>query len=86
MPEISRFFGIVIAISYADHSPPHFRARYGAHRAIVEIESSTLLSGSLSPRALGLVLEWAVKHRAELRDDWRLARQQEPLLPIPPLE
>jgi hypothetical protein len=56
------------------------------YRAIIDIESSTLLSGSLPPRPLGLVMEWAARHRAELRDDWRLARQQEPLLPIPPLE
>jgi hypothetical protein len=45
-----------------------------------------LLGGSLPPRPLGLVMEWAAKHRAELRDDWRLARQLQPLLPIPPLE
>jgi hypothetical protein len=86
MPEICRFLGIVISMFYADHSPPHFHARYGEHRAIIDIESSTLLSGSLPPRPLGLVMEWAARHRAELRDDWRLARQQEPLLPIPPLE
>lgn len=86
MPEISRFLGIVISMFYADHSPPHFHARYGQHRAIIEIESSTLLSGSLPPRPLGLVMEWAARHRAELRDDWRLARQQQPLVPIAPLE
>ena len=86
MPEICRFFGIVISMFYADHAPPHFHARYGDHRAIIEIESATLLSGSLPPRPLGLVIEWAVKRRAELRDDWRLARQQQPLVPIPPLE
>jgi hypothetical protein len=84
--EISRFFGIVISMFHAGHSPPHFHARYGVHRAIIEIESSMLLGGSLPPRPLGLVMEWAAKHRAELRDDWRLARQLQPLLPIPPLE
>jgi hypothetical protein len=39
VPEISRFFGIVIAMFYADHSPPHFHARYGEHRVIIAIES-----------------------------------------------
>lgn len=29
MPEISRFFGIVIAMYYNEHNPPHFHARYG---------------------------------------------------------
>jgi len=52
MPEICRFFGIVISMFYADRSPPHSHARYGEHRAIIEIESSALLSGSLPPRLL----------------------------------
>jgi hypothetical protein len=86
MPEICRFFGIVISMFYADHSPPHFHARYGEHRAIIEIESSTVLTGSLPPRPLGLVIEWTAKHRVELRDNWRLARQHEPLRSISPLE
>ena len=86
VPEICRFFGIVISMFYADHSPPHFHARYGEHRAIIEIESSMVLGGSLPPWPLGLVMEWTAKHRADLRDSWRLARQQEPLLRIALLE
>ena len=50
------------------------------------IESPTLLEGELSPRALGLVMEWAAMHRQELLDDWSLARQQQPLNRIAPLE
>ena len=86
MPEISRFFGIVIAMFYGDHAPPHFHARYGEQRAIIDIESLTLLSGRMPPRVLGLVTEWAAMHEAELRENWRLARQQAPLRPIAPLE
>jgi hypothetical protein len=63
VPEISRFFGIVIAMFYGDHLPPHFHARYGEHRAIIEIESGTVLTGRLPPRVLGLVTEWAAKHQ-----------------------
>lgn len=85
MPEISRFFGIVIAMFYGDHLPPHFHARYGEHRAIIEIESDTVLTGRLPPRVLGLVTEWATKHQRALRANWRLAREQAPLRPIPPL-
>jgi hypothetical protein len=85
VPEISRFFGIVIAMFYNDHSPPHFHARYGSEKAIISIESLTVLEGELSPRALGLVTEWAARHRAELTDDWNLARAQSPLKPIEPL-
>lgn len=86
MPELSRFFGIVIAMFYNDHPPPHFHARYGSHRAIIEIESLSLIEGSMPPRALGLVTEWASLHRDELRQAWRLAEAREPLPSISPLE
>ena len=85
MPEISRFFGIIIAMFYNDHAPPHFHVRYGSQRALVAIESLTVLEGKLSPRALGLVMEWASIHQDELVEDWNLARGQAPLKPIEPL-
>ena len=85
MPEISRFFGIIIAMYYNDHAPPHFHARYGSERAIIAIESLLLLSGKLSPRVLGLVMEWASAHQGELLEDWNLARAQSPLKSIEPL-
>lgn len=53
--------------------------------ALVAIESLTLLEGKLSPRALGLVMEWASTHQDELVEDWNLAREQAPLRPIEPL-
>ena len=86
MPEISRFFGIVISINYNDHAPPHFHARYGGYKAIIDIQLVSLLEGSLPTRVLGLVTEWAGQHRAELLADWELARQNAPLNRIPPLE
>jgi len=86
MPEISRFFGMIIAMFYDDHAPPHFHVRYGNQKAIVSIESLSLLRGRLSPKALGLVTEWAAMHQNELREDWVLARRHAPLKPIPPLE
>jgi hypothetical protein len=86
MPEISRFLGIVISLYYNDHPPPHFHVRYSEQRAIVAIDSLMILEGSLSPRVLGLVVEWASLHRQELFDDWQLAREQLPLNSIAPLE
>lgn len=86
MPEISRFFGIVIGMFYNDHSPPHFHVRYGDQKAMVAIETLSLLEGRLAPRTLGLVMEWASLHRQELLEDWELARGQAPLKTIPPLE
>ena len=52
MPEICRFYGIIIAMYYNDHAPPHFHARYGKHRAIISIEGLMLLEGDLPPQAL----------------------------------
>jgi uncharacterized protein DUF4160 len=86
VPEISRFFGIVIGICYDDHEPAHFHARYGGQKALIGIESLSVLRGGLPPRALGLVMEWAALHQDELREDWRRARAQEPMKPIAPLE
>jgi hypothetical protein len=86
MPEISRFFGIVIAMFFDDHPPPHFHAFYGSEVAQISIETLELLEGRLPKRALALVLEWAATHREELRADWRRAEEHERLLPIEPLE
>lgn len=86
MPEISRFFGIVIRMFYDDHSPPHFHARYGGHQAVIGVPDLVVLKGSLPPRALGLVMEWASQHRGELVENWALAREQAPLKAIAPLE
>jgi hypothetical protein len=86
MPEISRFFGIVVQMYYGDHEPPHFHVRYAGQKALIAIETPALLRGHLSPRALGLVMEWAALHRMELIEDWNLARADSELRPIAPLE
>lgn len=57
MPELCRFFGMIITMFYNDHAPPHFHVRYGEHKAIMAIDSLMLLEGHLPPRALGLVVE-----------------------------
>jgi len=86
MPEISRFFGILIAMYYRDHPPPHFHAKYGGDEAIIAIETGEVLAGRLPPRALGLVEEWRELHKEELLLDWRLAEERQPLTRIAPLE
>jgi len=59
MPEICRFFGIVIKMHFGDHLPPHFHAEYGEHQAVIDIRTLVVIGGYLPPRALGLVIEWA---------------------------
>lgn len=86
MPEISRFYGIVIAIFYDDHNPAHFHAKYAGDSVSIEIESLRVMDGNLSPRALGLVVEWASEHRNELLEDWSLASQNMVLKKIEPLK
>ena len=86
MPEISRFLGMVIAMYYNDHAPPHFHVRYGQQKAVIGIDPVELLKGKLSPKASALVLEWATLNQSELMADWNLARQQAPLNKIDPLE
>ena len=86
MPEVSRFFGIIIRFYYNDHEPAHFHAAYGEHEALVEIDTLAVLRGELPRRALALVLEWAALHRVELRTNWETARQGEPPSPIVPLD
>lgn len=86
MPEISRFFGIIIAMYYQEHNPPHFHVRYNEYRATISINELALIGGKLPPKVLGLVIEWASQHQFELMEDWKLAQKLLSLKPIKPLE
>jgi len=79
MPRISAFYGIVIAMYYLDHPPPHFHAIYGEHEATIVIETFEVLSGFMPARALRLVREWAELHADELSANWEKARERVPL-------
>jgi hypothetical protein len=86
MPEISRFYGIVIKMFFDDHNPPHFHALYGEYEVLINIYSFAVFAGNLPPRALGLVIEWATQHQDELLINWERARGQESLTKIEPLK
>ena len=85
MPELSRFLGIVIAMYYRDHVPPHFHAYYGDYETTVEVDTG-LVSGLFPRRALAHVQEWRRMHRDELLAAWDLAQVGKPLPRIRPLE
>jgi hypothetical protein len=85
MPELARFFGIIIYMNWRDHNPPHIHAVYGEHEALVSLNGK-VLNGSLPKRALSLVFEWLAIHRDELLEDWELAQQRKALNSIEPLE
>ena len=85
MPTISSFFGIFIQIMYLDHNPPHFHAKYGDQKVIVEIENGNI-KGEISERALRLILEWLALHRTELKQAWEKAKIGEEPDKIEPLK
>lgn len=85
MPEISRFYGIIIRMYFMDHNPPHFHAEYQGQKAEYSIKTLDIISGKLPPRAHALVLEWASQHKSELLDNWKKAAKPEPLSKINPL-
>jgi len=86
MPTISRFFGIRIVMYHDEHPRPHFHAVYAEHRATVSIDTLELLAGSLPRRVQVMVLEWALMHRPELRENWARAERLLPLAPIAGLD
>lgn len=86
MPEISRFYGIIITMYFSDHNPPHFHARYGNDKAEYDILTLEILAGKLSKRAHWLVVEWALEHRDELLKNWQRAIVPSELEKIRPLE
>jgi len=85
MPEICRFYGIIIALFYDEHNPPHFHARYGDYKVVVDIRSLVVLEGKFPARALGMLIEWASQHKDELLKDWDLARNGKTPKKIEPL-
>ncbi len=86
MPEICRFYGIVIKMFFDDHLPSHFHAEYGSFEALIEIDTLAVIAGKLPPRALGLVMEWAALHQEELLLLWQNAKELKPLRKIEPLK
>ncbi len=85
MPELCRFYGIIIQMYYEDHAPPHFHARYGSDKIAINIKDLSVQKGSLPARALGLTMEWASLHQEELMSAWDRAVKSEQFGKIDPL-
>ena len=84
MPEISRFYGLVIRMFASDHAPPHFHAYYAEYEVTVSIRES-VVTGQFPARALRLLLEWRDLHEEELIANWDRLRAGELPVPIAPL-
>ena len=72
MPEISRFYGIIIKMFADEHNPPHFHAEYGDDRATFSIETGQMIQGDFAPKKAALVTAWAIIHRDELLKNWTI--------------
>lgn len=83
MPEITRFYGIVIKIFLTkDHNPPHFHAVYGEYNGSFEIETLDMIEGDLPKKAQCMIKEWGLKYRSEIMEMWN----SKTLKKLPPLE
>jgi hypothetical protein len=88
MPELSRFYGIVIRMfleAGVPHHLPHFHAYYGDAVAVYQITPVELIAGSLPRRQARLVEAWAELHADELQSDWQRLQSGGSPLPIAPL-
>ena len=84
MPEISRFYGIIIYMFFDDHNPPHFHVEYQDFEAVIEIESG-IVKGKIPRRALKLIFEWMDLHKEELLENWKKIEERKALEKIEPL-
>ena len=75
----------LIRMFYGDHPPPHFHGVYQGEGK-VNINTLEVIEGDMPRRARTLVLEWAVLHRAELRQAWDTASRNQQPSKIQPLE
>lgn len=82
MPEIARFYGIIIKLFFGDHPPPHFHAIYGEHVGLFNIDDLKMIEGDLPTRAKKMIVEWAKIHQTELKAMWN----QQEFRRLPPLE
>ncbi len=70
MPEIARFYGMVIKMFFGDHPPPHFHVVYGEYVGLFDIKTFEMIEGDLPKRAKNLVVEWAKLNQVEIKAMW----------------
>lgn len=84
MPEIARFFGIVIQMYFVqkEHNPPHIHAIYGGTKGAIDFQTGKVLDGNLSNATVKIVRMWTEQHQEELLEMWNTQKFKE----LPPLE
>jgi hypothetical protein len=81
MPEITRFYGIIIKMFFDDHNPPHIHALYGEYNSLINIATGKEIQGDLPRDALNLISKWLKKHREKLLAMWQIQKIEK----LPPL-
>ncbi len=82
MPEITRFYGIIIKMFFNEHNPPHFHAVYGEYNGTFDLNTLEMTEGDLPAKAKDLIKEWAAQYKNELLKMWNTQN----ITKLPPLE
>ena len=88
MPELSRFYGMIIRMQYADnqkHHKPHVHVLFAEHEAVVGIDGE-VLAGSLPDNKYKLLQAWLIMRENELYASWNKAVKNVPIEKIEPLK
>jgi hypothetical protein len=86
MPEISRFFGIIIRMFFDEHNPPHIHVEYQGQAAVFDLYGNVTRGDLNSRTATRLVREWIDLHVEDLQTDWELAQAGKDVRKIAPLD
>ena len=87
MPELSRFFNIIIRMQFSDvgqHNKPHIHVQYAEHNLVLALDGE-LLKGNLPVKQLRMVEAWMTIHEEELYKAWNDAVRNIPFSKIEPL-
>jgi len=84
MPEISRFYGIVIKMFFKpkEHEPSHIHALYGEYVGIFDLTTLEMTEGDLPSKAQKLVREWLEANQSDLLKMWK----NQEIKKLPPLQ
>lgn len=88
MPELARFFGIIIRMYVepgAAHHRAHFHAYYQNYTAVYGIDPIEVLGGELPRGQQRLVEAWAELHWGELLENWERLQAGQVRYKIAPL-
>jgi hypothetical protein len=88
MPQISKFYGLIIYMYYFDnikHHVPHIHVHFQSQSCVLSISTNRILSGSIPIQKRRLVEAWMIIHEKELKENWEKAIKGETISPISPL-